>query len=384
MGPFVFFDCIICYGGSNQSTVLIIKEMQKHCDVMVLDAYGTCKEYHEALRHNGIKTVVIQPSANRTYIGRDIRSGRRRIGRLIASIPEMICFIRRLKHTIKETAPKAIWVNSYKAFFFLSLAIDKSIPIAYYARGENTYPKWYNKYGWKRISLITGISESCLAKLRGSAYEARIMEVVPNGIDIDETIALASAKAPDLPSDGGLRLLYPAILSEIKNQASAIRGLAEYVNNGGNASLWLCGDIAAGNTDAYLRKVQTIADELDVSNRVHFLGWRDNVPSVMAECDIVLLTSVTEGFGRVLLEAMCLKKPIIASRVGGIPEVVRDGIDGILFDVKDSKGFACAVEKLADPEVRRRMGQAGFERVKSCFDIKVTAARFLDTISKIC
>jgi len=210
------------------------------------------------------------------------------------------------------------------------------------------------------------------------------MEVVPNGIDIDETIALASAKVPELPLGDGLRLIYPATLSEIKDQATAIKGLAEYVNNGGNASLWLCGDVAPGNSGTYLKKLQKLAAELNLSNRVHFLGWRDNVPSIMAECDIVLLTSVTEAFGRVLLEAMCLRKPTVATRVGGIPEVVRDGIDSILFDVKDSDGLAQAIEKLADTELRKKMGQAGFERVKSCFDIKVTASRFLEVINKIC
>ena len=382
MGPFVFFDCVTHFGGSSHSTVLIIREIQKSCDVMVLDAYGTCKEYHEELKRGGIKTIVIKPNPKRPYIGGSSKLGR--FMRFVASTPEMIDLIWRLRRTIKSLSPRAVWTNSYKALFPLSRAIGSSLPLAYYVRGEGMYPHWYSKYDWRRISLILAISESCLAKLRGSVYEAQIMEVVPNGIDIDETIALASAKVPELPLGDGLRLLYPATLSEIKDQATAIKGLAEYVNNGGNASLWLCGDVAPGNSGTYLKKLQKLADELNLSNRVHFLGWRDNVPSIMAKCDIVLLTSVTEAFGRVLLEAMCLRKPTVATRVGGIPEVVRDGIDSILFDVKDSDGLAQAIEKLADTELRKKMGQAGFERVKSCFDIKVTASRFLEVINKIC
>lgn len=381
MGSFVFFDCIIHFGGSNQSTILIIKEMQKYCDVVVLDAYGTCKEYHEALRSNGIKTIVIKPNPKRSYIGGD--SKLERFIRSVASVPEMLDLIRRLRRTIKALSPRAVWTNSNKGLFVLSRAVGSRYPLAYYARGERMYPLWSTKHDWKRLSLIAGISESCLSRLRGSAYEAQIMEVVPNGIDIDETIRLASAGSPNIPLSSGLRLLYPGILSEIKNQAVAIRGLAEHIKKGGDASLWLCGNIAAGNTDAYLKKLQNLADELNVSNRVHFLGWRDNVPSVMAECDIVVLTSVTEAFGRVLLEAMCLRKPIIASRVGGIPEVVRDGVDGFLFDVKDDKEFARAVERLAEPELRRRMGDAGFERVTACYDIKKLAFRFFELISKI-
>jgi glycosyltransferase involved in cell wall biosynthesis len=67
---------------------------------------------------------------------------------------------------------------------------------------------------------------------------------------------------------------------------------------------------------------------LNVSDKVHFFGWRDDVPAVMARSDIVALVSYSEGLPMVLLEAMCLKKPAVATRVGGIPEVVCDGVDG--------------------------------------------------------
>lgn len=381
MRPFVLFDCVILYGGSVRSTVLIIKEMQKHCDVIVLDAYGTCKEYHKALKSYGIKTIVIQPNPKRSYIGRTTKLGR--IGRLVASIPEMTDLVLRLRRTIKKLSPKAIWVNGRKSLFLLSRAVGSRYPLAYYARGENMYPGWSTMHDWKRISLIPGITESCLSKLRGSPYETSIMEVVPNGIDINETIAMASAKTSDLPMGSGLRLLYSGTLSEIKDQATAIRGLAEYIKSGGDASLWLCGDVPPGVSGAYLNKLRKLADELNISGRIHFLGWKENVLPIMAKCDITILTSVTEGFGRVLLEAMCLQKPIIATRVGGIPEVVRDGVDGILIGARDSEGFARAVEKLSDPELRQRMGQAGFKCVSTNYDIKIVTSRFLELMNKI-
>lgn len=84
-----------------------------------------------------------------------------------------------------------------------------------------------------------------------------------------------------------------------------------------------------------------------------------------------------------MLLFLSLRKPIIATRVGGIPEVVREGIDGILIEAGDSEGFARAVEKLADTELRQRMGQAGFERVTTCYDIKKVASRFLELIKEV-
>jgi glycosyltransferase involved in cell wall biosynthesis len=210
------------------------------------------------------------------------------------------------------------------------------------------------------------------------------MEVIYNGIDIDETIKLSSVEAPNIPSNGGIRILLPGTLTENKNQDTAIRGLAKYVHKGGDACLWLAGDFTPGLFDEYARSLPVLAENLNVSDRVHFLGWRNDIPAVMARSDVVVLTSYSEGLPIVLLEAMCLKKPVIATRVGGIPEVVRDGIDGILIEPGDSEGFAGAVSRLADPSLRKKMGQAGFERVKSCFDIKVTARRFLEAIDKIC
>jgi len=380
-GPLVFYDSVTHFGGGYQSTVLIARELHKLCDIVVLDAYGACKEYCDVLKRGGVKTIVLKPNPIRPLIGGNTKL--ERVFRYAMSIPRITDLLLRLRRTLKELSPRAIWTNQNKALFLLSRAVGDSFPLAFYTRGEGYYPVFATRRDWKRLSLILGISESCFSSLRGSPYEAPIMEIVPNGIDIDETIALSSAEVPELPLSSGLRFLYPGTYSEVKDQATAIRGLAEYVNNGGDATLWLCGSVALGGPMAYQEELRKLADELDVSDRVHFLGWRDNVPSIMAQCDIVLLTSVTEGFGRVLLEAMCLRKPIIATRVGGIPEVVRDGVDGILFESRDSKGFARAVEKLADPEVREKMGEAGFERVTTNYAIKKVASCFLKVISKI-
>ncbi len=106
--PFVFFECVNHFGGSNQSTILLIKEIQKYCNIIVLDGYGTCREYFDSLKQNGINCSVIQPKAKMTYIGRSSKSGKRRIGRLIASVPEMIRFIRRLRCVIEKINPRAI------------------------------------------------------------------------------------------------------------------------------------------------------------------------------------------------------------------------------------------------------------------------------------
>jgi glycosyltransferase involved in cell wall biosynthesis len=208
--------------------------------------------------------------------------------------------------------------------------------------------------------------------------------VVPNGIDIDELRKLGSVEPKNIPSGEGLCVLIPASFYENKSQDTAIKGLAEYLSGGGDACLWLAGDVVPGAPKDYKQKLHNLVGQLRLLDRVHFLGWRGDLPAVMSKCDVVALTSKSEGLPRVIIEAMCLKKPVIGTRAGGIPEVFRDGIEGRIIEVDDSRGFAAALEELSDPELRRRMGQAGQQRVKSRFDIKVIAPRYYELISKIC
>lgn len=106
-----------------------------------------------------------------------------------------------------------------------------------------------------------------------------------------------------------------------------------------------------------------------ISNNVVFLGLRDDIPELTAMFDLVVLPSLSEGLPSVLLEAMALKKAVVATPVAGIPEVVLDGITGILVPPRDSSALARAIIKLLkDKELREKMGQQGYERVKNYFN----------------
>ena len=382
MKKLVLFDCFTHFGGSAQITLRTIKEMQKHCEVLVLDGYGACEEYNEMLKCFEIANMVLLSGAKYYRIGG--RSFLSRGCRALASGPEMFKLIGVLRKKIAEIQPDAIWTTSQKGLFCLSRATDGTVPIVWFAHGENTRPMWYNRRAWKRLSLVAGVSQSSFGRLRGSPYEPAVTEVIHNGLDVSEVQKLAASAPQNIPSGSGLRLFMPATLTENKNQTTAIKGLSQFVASGGNAQLWLAGDYAKGISEGYVRGLSELANRLKVADMVHFLGWRNDVPALIGQCDIVMLISYTEGFPIALLEAMCLGKPIIASRVGGIPEMIRDGIDGILINPNDSEGLAAAMNKLADPELREKMGQAGYERVRAEFDIKVTASKFLRALDKIC
>jgi len=124
--------------------------------------------------------------------------------------------------------------------------------------------------------------------------------------------------------------------------------------------------------DGHLRRdLERRARELGIAHQAIFTGWRDDVPCIMAGIDLLVAPSLWEGFGLVLLEAMVAGRPIVASRVSAIPEVVADGETGILVPPKDPQALAEAILRLAsDQELARRMGEAGRERIEERFSAK--------------
>jgi glycosyltransferase involved in cell wall biosynthesis len=102
---------------------------------------------------------------------------------------------------------------------------------------------------------------------------------------------------------------------------------------------------------------------------------QDRVLDLYRQTDIFALASFAEGVPVVLMEAMAMEIPCVATWVNGIPELIRDGIDGLLVAPSDVEGLANAIEKLIDdPELRRRLGQAGRLRVISDYNIQRNVA----------
>jgi glycosyltransferase involved in cell wall biosynthesis len=145
-------------------------------------------------------------------------------------------------------------------------------------------------------------------------------------------------------------------LTPVKGQEVLIRAASELIRRGEKIFLVLLGD------GELRRDLEELSLRLDIAGHVRFLGWRPDVARVMAACDIFCLPSRNEGMGKVLVEAMAMGKPIIASSIGGIPDIVRSGENGILVPASDAAAWAEAIARLCrDPEERSRMGDAGMQ-----------------------
>lgn len=108
--------------------------------------------------------------------------------------------------------------------------------------------------------------------------------------------------------------------------------------------------------------LKEMAIKMKRADKVLFLGWRNDMPDIMHLIDIFVLPSLNEGMGRVIVEAMCSGKPVIASRTGGIPDLVKDGINGYLITPGNREEISSAIIKLlTNPHISKQMGEKGRE-----------------------
>jgi glycosyltransferase involved in cell wall biosynthesis len=379
--PLVFFDCVTHYGGSNKSTLLLIRALQRLNPVMVLDAYGTCREYLDDLSCQHTPYHIVCPETRYPTIGGGTRA--RRFINIVRSVPEMAGTIRTLRKTVLDIKPKAIWVNSQKALFILSRAVGDTVPMAMYVRGELRCISRWAKRDWHRLKLIVGNSRKGLEYLDGiSGLPPR--QVIYNGVDIQDLVSRSEVSEISLPDvNNPLKVVMPATLIPLKNHALAIRGLAQYIQSGGQAVLWICGDIPDAIYQQEANEVLQLPEKLGISEHVHFLGWQQNIPAIVRRANVMTLTSRTEGMPRAVMEAMALGKPVLVTGVGGVPELVRDGIDGIVIAADDTVGFTEGLRRLADDDLRRSMGQSGQVRIADHFSLESQARQFFDVLKII-
>ncbi len=123
--------------------------------------------------------------------------------------------------------------------------------------------------------------------------------------------------------------------------------------------------------------LEKLANELKVSDRVFLPGWVDNPRAYLPTFDIFAMPSRSEGFPLAVVEAMLAACPVVATRVGSIPEAVIDGETGLLIDKNDVDGLASALRRLKDdPELRLRLGQRGREVAQGSFTVDVMVKRY--------
>lgn len=212
---------------------------------------------------------------------------------------------------------------------------------------------------------IVAVSDATNASLVRQGYRQELVVTVHNGVEPVEP------SEPVRLTDGPT-VVEVARLAGVKGQSLLIDAMA-----GLEASAVLVGqDIERAG--AYESELRAEAERAGVANRIVFAGFRDDVPGVLAGCDVFCLPSLAEGMPLVVLEAMAQAKPVVATAVGGTPELVVDGETGILVPPGDAGELRQALGRiLGDPELAARLGRAGRERVRRSFSAEAMSERIL-------
>ncbi len=194
------------------------------------------------------------------------------------------------------------------------------------------------------------------------------IQVIPNGV---ETARFASVPPPAFDPERGIVLGAVARLTQEKALGALLDAAATLVAEGLSIRVHLAGD---GPLRPHLEQQ---ARTLGLADRVHFLGYRADVPAVLAAVDVVVSSSTREGMPLGLLEAMAAGRPVVATAVGGVPEVVVDGETGLLVPPGDGPALAAAVRRVVvDPAWGRALGAAGRARATAHFSLARTVAQY--------
>jgi glycosyltransferase involved in cell wall biosynthesis len=212
-------------------------------------------------------------------------------------------------------------------------------------------------------------SASIVAKVRAEGRGAASFSVIPNGVDLARfdlpVAACALRREFGIPREAPL-LGVVARLEPEKGHRYLIEAMPAILR--GAPETWLV-IVGEGSLDGELR-AQAAALPRGARDRIVFTGRREDVAAITGDVDVAVLPSLREAQGISILEAMARRKPVVASAVGGIPEVLTNGLDGLLVPPADPAALADACIRLAcSPELRARMGEAGRATVEARFSL---------------
>jgi len=178
-------------------------------------------------------------------------------------------------------------------------------------------------------------------------------------------------KVPILVIMGGL---HPG-----KGQIDAVLAITDLTKQGIQTKLIIVG----GGDPKYLKQLKQSTIQNNIADYVNFTGYLDNPYPIMNSANIALVCSLSEAFGRVTVESMLLKKPVIATRSGATPELIKEGFDGLLYEPGNHSELAEKIRYLIEhPQEAKQMGENGFKEASTKYTIEKCAGEIFHILQK--
>lgn len=242
------------------------------------------------------------------------------------------------------------------------------VPCVAHVRQE-IEPRRVQQYRMGSVDRLLAVSDQIRETALRGGLSAERVQTCYSGLDLDQVPATADGARVRTRHGFDERTFLVGTVANLfprKGYEHLIRavGLASQEVPG-------LGCLIVGEGDAtYRAELEALTRELGLAGRVVFAGFQPDVYPCLAAMDLFVLPSVMEGFGIALLEAMAMGRAVVATKVGGVPEVVEDGVTGLLVPPADPGSLARAIVRLAEaPGLRRAMGEAGARRVRERFHV---------------
>ncbi|HSL22708.1 MAG TPA: glycosyltransferase family 4 protein [Vicinamibacterales bacterium] len=371
-------------GGPARHVVLLDAGLRRRgCETLLL--HGDVADGEASLEHlaatAGVPAMRIAGLGRRISVLGDVRA-------LIGIARALIRFRPDIVHT--HTAKAGVLGRAAAGLYNLTRRRSRRCLIVHTFHG-NVLAGYFGAVG----SGLVRVAERAMARLtdrviviaeqqrreivdRFRVAPAQKVAVVPLGLDLAQLLALG----PDGPSLRGtlgfaaedVVFGYVGRFVAIKDLDTMLRAFAAALPRAPRARLMMVGD---GELRAH---IEQLARDLRVPDAVRFTGWRHDLPAVYATMDVGILSSRNEGTPVSLIEAMAAARPVLATDVGGVRDLVDPGLTGLLVPAGNVSQLADGIVRLtAPPSDRRRMGQTARAHVA----VRFTAARLVDDIERV-
>ena len=284
--------------------------------------------------------------------------------------------LKQFQVYINKKTPHLLHTHGVRANFIGRLAgRNAGIPIVTTVHSSiyHDYSKRLKRVLYQRIEKLTrpftnrfiAVAESLRKELISDGVRSDRIEVVYNGLSPD--FIIDQPVVPFLRAELGIAENIPILITvgrieEVKNQAMLLQVFATLKQNNIDFHGVIVGD------GPLLSELQEQARKLEIDHIVHFLGFRKDIFELLSEANLFILTSRMEGLPITLLESMAANTPIIATNVGGMPEVVRLAQNGYIVPVDDVEQFAARIQEiLVQPELNRQLAEKGRSALQTHF-----------------
>jgi L-malate glycosyltransferase len=285
----------------------------------------------------------------------------------------------RLARVIRRLGPDIIHAHDPHGVAMASLALSlgagarghdgRRAPALVASRRVDFHLKWnsFSRWKYRQVDLFVAASEAIRQMLIGDGIDADRVVTVHEGIDVERIDAVAPVNVHEAywlphhaPLVGNVAALVPH-----KGQRYLIEAAHLVVAQVPDARFVILGE---GELHDHL---QHLVREHHLEKHVLLPGFRTDVIGCIKGFDLFVMSSVTEGLGTSTLDAMACRKAVVATRAGGIPEVVEDGTTGVLVEPRDAHQLADAIVRLLkDERMRGAMADAGYARVRERFTVE--------------